>query len=324
MNGPTNKAKDLALALADRIEQVCSALDLGQPSRSGDQLRFRGKGSLAVWVSGPSQGRFSDFEADEHGDALDLVRHVIGGDMRDAMSWASQFVGNAPHTPLRAPRTPEKAKGDIDNAQDREARQRRAQDIWAASTPIKGTPAETYLIRRCGSLPGHDLNHVLRFHPAVRSDGRDWRAMIALMTDPVTNEPRGVHRTFLTGDGRRAEPGKKMLGPKGVIRLWPDEEVTDGLFIAEGIETALAAAHLYTFAPVWACADAGGVSQFPVLGGIEELTILTDHDAGKAGEKAALQAGQRWANAGRAAGCVMTKTQGDFADLINGGAHAAA
>lgn len=316
-------APEFAAMLSTQIESVCYALGLGEPtSRSAEQVRYRAKGSLVLWVSGPSQGRFSDFEADQHGDALDLVSHVIGGDIRYAMNWADQFVGNAPNTPFMAPRLAEKANGDTMSTKERDARQRRALGVWAASLPIQRTPAETYLMRRCSSLPNHDLHHVLRFHPAVRSDGRDWPAMIAIMTDPVTNEPRGVHRTFLTGHGHKAEPGKKMLGSKGLIRLWPDEDVTDGLFISEGIETALAAAHLYDFAPIWACADAGGLAQFPVLNGIEELTILTDHDASQAGERAALQVGQRWANAGRAASSFMTRTQGDFADLIQGGSDA--
>src|SRR5690606_13343210 len=75
----------------------------------------------------------------------------------------------------------------------------------------------------------------------------------------------------------------------GVIRLWPDESVTTGLGIAEGIETALSAAH--AFQPVWSVLDAGNLCIFPVLDGIESLTISADNDA--AGLKAARACGQR-------------------------------
>ena len=60
------------------------------------------------------------------------------------------------------------------------------------------------------------------------------------MTDPVTNEPTGIHRTFLNPDGKKIE--RKMLGRQGVVRVTPDEDVTYGLGIAEGVEDAIAVA----------------------------------------------------------------------------------
>ena len=64
--------------------------------------------------------------------------------------------------------------------------------------------------------------------------------IVALMTDPVTNEPTGIHRTFLNPDGKKIE--RKMLGRQGVVRITPDEDVTYGLGISEGVEDALAVA----------------------------------------------------------------------------------
>ena len=77
----------------------------------------------------------------------------------------------------------------------------------------------------------------------------------------------------------------------GVIRLWPDEAVTAGLGIAEGIETALSLAHGFT--PVWACIDAGHLAKFPVLPGVQDLIIAADND--DAGRKAANECATRWA-----------------------------
>jgi phage/plasmid primase-like uncharacterized protein len=78
----------------------------------------------------------------------------------------------------------------------------------------------------------------------------------------------------------------------GVIRLWPDEVVTSGLGIAEGIETALSLAH--GFAPVWACIDAGHLAKFPVLNGIQDLIIAADNDP--RGREAADACAARWAD----------------------------
>ena len=61
-----------------------------------------------------------------------------------------------------------------------------------------------------------DLSHCLRWHTRERM-------IMALMTDPVTNAPTGIERTFLGGDGRKRD--RMMLGTRGVIRLTPDEDV---------------------------------------------------------------------------------------------------
>jgi hypothetical protein len=57
-----------------------------------------------------------------------------------------------------------------------------------------------------------DLEHALRWHAEIR-------AVVGLMTDPITNEPVGVHRTFLDGDGAKIE--RRMLGRTGVVRPPP-------------------------------------------------------------------------------------------------------
>lgn len=122
---------------------------------------------------------------------------------------------------------------------------------------------------------------------------------MGLITDAVTRQPLSLHRTWIQADGRKADvdPPRLLLGGHrkqgGVIRLWPDEAVTVGLGIAEGMETALSLA--WAFAPVWACIDAGNLAAFPVLSGVEALTIGADNDA--AGAAAAQECAARWATA---------------------------
>lgn len=318
-------AKQVSQQLANNIEQVCQALDVKPSSTSNNDLRFGRRGSLSVVNSGPKRGSFFDHEHGLGGDALDLVKHLKQCSTKDALKWAKAFLGDQP--PLVRPVEVTRLRTDATTFPEHQPAKREtielAGRIWRQAVPIDDTIAEKYLLQRCNDLPNHDLARVLRFHPCAKSSGRSWPALIALMTDPQSGEPCGIHRTFLTEDGHKAQPGKKMLGSKGVIRLWPDEEVTHGLHIAEGIETSLAAAHLYRYAPVWACADAGGMAKLPVLPGIEELTILADNDLSGAGERAAREVGQRWAEAGKTAHLAKTKDVGDFADLISGGVNAA-
>jgi hypothetical protein len=89
-------------------------------------------------------------------------------------------------------------------------------------------------------------------------------------------------------DGRKK---KLMLGPRGVIRLSRDEDVTTGLGITEGIEDGLAVL-LSGWSPVWAATCAPVIKSFPVLPGIEALTIFADCDV--VGMEAAESCADRW------------------------------
>src|SRR5690606_37786433 len=178
---------------------------------------------------------------------------------------------------------------------------------------LRGSLGEVYLRHRRCALPPADSD--LRFLPG--SD-RYPPSLCALVTHVVTAEPMTLHFTRLRSDGKGkagTERDKLLLGgyPKagGVIRLWSDESVSTGIAIAEGIETALCAAHAFT--PVWSCIDAGNLAKFPVLPGVEALTIFADNDP--AGLKAARECGQRWADAGREVRVVIPDF-GDVADAV--------
>ena len=72
--------------------------------------------------------------------------------------------------------------GTIDAAQ----RGDRALKIWAASKSLPGTMGEKYFTEHRGiDIAGFELDHAIKYHPG-------FDAVIALMTDPVTNEPRGI------------------------------------------------------------------------------------------------------------------------------------
>jgi putative DNA primase/helicase len=133
------------------------------------------------------------------------------------------------------------------------------------------------------------LGHALRWHIGIQ-------ALVALMTDPASNEPVGIHRTFLESDGAKRE--RKMLGRQGVIRLSPDDTVTMGLGLTEGVEDGLAVL-LSGWTPVWSATSAGAIERFPVLPGVEALTLFADADA--TGLKAAQACRDRWLVVGREA-----------------------
>jgi Toprim domain len=104
------------------------------------------------------------------------------------------------------------------------------------------------------------------------------------------------------------------------IKLTADEDVAEGLHVGEGVETMLAAMML-GFAPAWALGDAGGVERFPVLAGIDVLTVVVDNDANAVGQKASAVCYDRWRDAGREVWTVMPdEVDSDMNDLDIGGA----
>jgi putative DNA primase/helicase len=215
-----------------------------------------------------------------------------------------------PHSCRDAAERNIRAAATIRHPNDDRDRIERAQALWREGVPVVGTIAERYLRHR-GLFISTEVQAtgVLRFHPACPyrlEDGSMVRlpAMLGLMRDIITNEPRAIHRTALTvdGTGKADLPGlgnaKRMLGPaKGaVVKLTAHIDVTDGLGIAEGIESALTVI-CAGWRPVWACGSAGTIERFPILQGIESLTIFADADQAGMAAAGACQAG--WLNAGR-------------------------
>lgn len=305
-------------ALAERAADVAMAL-LGAPNlgvSNRRELRFGRKGSLAVVIAGAKAGLRHDHERDQGGDLLDLIMRERGGNFREALQFAADFVGGqvvAPsHRTSRRDRGPPRAANEAPQA---EQNKERAMAIWREAQPIAGTIAARYLAsRRVADVICDD--RVLRFHPSCPYGATRHRCLIALMRDVITNEAKAIQRTALTPAGEKI--GRLTLGPKtgAAIKLTADECVQYGLAVGEGLETTLAAMHL-GFAPAWALGDAVELARFPVLAGIEALACLVDNDGSGTGPRAAIECSQRWTAAGREVRCVIPRRIGaDLNDVI--------
>jgi hypothetical protein len=204
---------------------------------------------------------------------------------------------------------------------DPNAHRRLALAIWDEAQLIAGTLGETYLQGRGLVLPER-VSQAVRFHPSCRFGGADRHpALVALWRRIAGDEPVAIHRRPLSPDGDKLSTWQ-ALGPIGgaAIKLDGDEAVGQGLTIGEGLETVLAGMAL-GFRPAWGAGTAGGIRCFPVLSGIECLTILVDHDAPdrngrRAGPDAAAECSTRWTAAGREVRRIMPRRCGaDMADL---------
>lgn len=278
------KAAEIARALAQRTEEVVHALLGDQSSRTRRDIRWGRKGSLWVGRFGEDRGRWYDHERGEGGDLLDLIARERNVPLKVAMAIAGDILGNFYAPPAARIEVPKRR--DVDAA-DRVATALR---LWQQSVPIDGTPAEKYfVVERRLAVVRLSLNHALRWHSRIG-------AVVALMTDAVTGEAIGIHRTFLDRSGKKLD--RRMLGRQGVIRVSPDEMVTSGIGIAEGLEDALAVL-LSGWSPVWAATSAGAIARLLILAGIESITVFADADL--TGLRAAETCCEHWRAEGREA-----------------------
>lgn len=301
--------------LTDRIEDLARELAGDRPVRiAHGKLRIGEHGRIGVELRGARRGLWCDYASRDGGDALDLARHVRGGELRDAIAWAAAWLGIA-GAGIGGPAPLPKRPPPIVHEAQRPDTVPRAQALWREAMPAQGSLVETYLAGRGLRLPE---GAPIRFHPACPRGSERWPAMLALMAEPLTGRPCGVHRTFLARDGRGKAPGplpgRMALGRAGIIRLTPDEEVTAGLGIAEGIETALSVMQGFGWRPVWAATSAGGIRAFPMLPGVDALTVFADADG--AGMDAAIACRIRWHETGREARIIAPPAGADFNDLI--------
>jgi putative DNA primase/helicase len=74
--------------------------------------------------------------------------------------------------------------------------------------------------------------------------------------------------------------------------------VTQGICIGEGIETCLSG-RLLGYRPVWSVLSTSGVAGFPLLPGVDGLTIFGEHDEKQQSMKAIQSCAERWLAAGK-------------------------
>jgi phage/plasmid primase-like uncharacterized protein len=220
---------------------------------------------------------------------------------------------------IRHRRERERRECEAHEAADQQKAIRYCDQLWAQAVALP-PEAVAYFAGRGLDVDATPDRGGLRWHPDFPQwiGGPTRPSIIARFTDAITAQRGGIWHRPITGEKPKA------LGPmRGhVLRLWPDEQVTTGLCIGEGVETTLAAATKVThrstlLQPMWACACANNIRTFPVLPGIEHLTIVVDNDAKRAGQNAARACATRWADEGREVELLIPDMPGaDFNDIV--------
>lgn len=228
----------------------------------GNQINCPGPGhsprdrSLSIKFNGDGSFVVHSHSGDDWTTCRDHVRDLIGGTKQ----------------PIR-----------IVQEHETERNLHRARHLWSCRSPAAGTVVETYLaVRGCSFLP----DCIGYLEPGAYPHG----AMIAAFGD--TDEPRGVHLTFIKSDGSgKADIDRQriMLGPAcsfPIVVAQPNDLL--GLTVTEGIEDAISV-HAAIGLGAWAAGSASRMAALAtrVPGYIETVTIMAHDD----------QAGQRGAYA---------------------------
>lgn len=242
-----------------------------------------------------------------------LLVHCHAGCEQTAVIAALQDRGLWPRGSVRAEPAFEARSDRASDRDDDKARTANALQLWCAGRPPDETLVQVYLRSRGIriALPG-----AIKFHCGLNHRTSSiWPAMIALVTHGRDNRPIGIHRTYLSRDGRGkapVEPNKMMLGPcrGGAVRLAPPDSP---LMIGEGIETCLAAMQA-TGHSAWAALSTSGLRTLDLPSVVKDVIVLADGDA--PGEAAALATAARWRNEGRRVRIARPPQGADFADLL--------
>jgi putative DNA primase/helicase len=177
-------------------------------------------------------------------------------------------------------RTPRlKAANDSGPDPDQEKRKTRALQIWSQSVNPMGTIVERYLREYRGlELNGDIAGSVIRFHAGLKFDETYLPGMVCLFRNIGTDDPCGIHRTFLDRNtGEKID--RRMLGiaRNAAIKLDAHATISTKLMIGEGVETVLSG-RMAGLGPAWALGSSGAVGSFPVVKGLQEITLLEEND----------------------------------------------
>lgn len=291
---------ELTRALADRAELVCrhylsNGVRQGNYWQVGDVRNTPG-GSMFVRLSDTARGvagKWTDAATGEHGDLLDIIQASCGlADFRDVKDEARRFLSLPLEEPQAMPFRQTKPKAPSGKPQA-------ASRLFAMTTSIKGTLAETYLRGR--GIPPLEGTDALRFHSSCYYRANDnspmerWPAMLAAVTD-LHGKLTGVHRTWLDPAGfsehtlgkAPIDTSRRALGDilGNAVRFG---EAGPVMVAGEGIETVLSLRCALQAMPMLAALSAAHLAGIAFPDSLRRLYVARDTDPAGDGAFATLR-----------------------------------
>ena len=196
----------------------------------------RSVGSFCVHLSGPKVGRWNDYATGDRGDVLDLIRLCLNLSPSDAIREARAFLGLQNETPELIRARKEAADRAAIRRREQEAeltqravkRQKQAEAMYLAASPISDTPVARYLANRAIGLdvlpriPGAIRYHAeLSYHfeeidtetGEVFTVSRKLPGMVASVTNGK-GATIAAHRTYLGLDAQGQWAKARLPNPR--------------------------------------------------------------------------------------------------------------
>jgi putative DNA primase/helicase len=268
------------------------------PEGGRDRWRFDNKRGDGTWICSHCGA----------GAGVTLAMKYTRLPFKDLAPRIERIIGEAPIEQARAERSDDQKRQAL-NA------------LWSSGAAVCGDdPVDRWLRGR--GIGMQNWPRSLRCVMRTRHSGPpvSWHpAMLAMVSD-ATGKPATIHKTYLTTDGKKADvekvrlfcPGARPTG--GAVRLAPAEPVVG---VAEGIETALAAAQIFGI-PTWAALDAGGMEKFEPPADIQRVVVFGDHDSNGVGQRAAYALASRLSGKVEIEVKIPEKTGADWNDVLIG------
>lgn len=260
-----------------------------------DSKQLSGKSCACPMCGGTDRFQFDDKEGNGsyfcrqcgNGLGVDLVSKIKGLSYAEACKLIEAQAGVSKFEAPRAARNDDRAKRDM-------------AALWSKAQGLDGRDAASRYLRTRGIEAGIQTTSLRVLEALTYSEcgepNSEWPCMLAKFAAP-DGQSSTLHRTYLTTDGKKApvsKPRKLMAGPVphgGAVRLGLPEKV---MGVAEGIETALAAAQLHDV-PVWSTLSAGNLIKFEPPPECLHLLIFTDSDPTWTGQYASYALAHRLA-----------------------------
>lgn len=283
-----NSASKLAHRLGQQAEAVCrhylaKGYREGRYWLVGDVRNTPGRSlyvRLVDMEKGPA-GKWTDAATGEHGDLLDIISFSQGHhQLRDTLDEARRFL-SLPTLELDAGQPRNRPLSKVPAGSPAAARR-----LFAASKPMHGTVAETYL--RARAIMTLRSTDPLRFHPHCyyrpsKDDAAGtrtaWPAIIAVVTD-LDGNTTGVHRTWIDPDALIKAPVASSRRAMGhilghAIRFGIAKDV---MIAGEGLETMLSLREAMPRMPLAAATSSAHLAAILFPATLKRLYVARDDD----------------------------------------------
>jgi conjugative relaxase-like TrwC/TraI family protein len=305
----------------------------GKPNKvSGREARWGKNGSFSLIIQGEKTGSWCNFESGEAGrDLIGLYMNTHGVSFKEALAQLAKDGRIIPTNKIKITPILTQNKQINDDSNDKKIAY--AQEIYRKTISIQGTPAEKYLQHRgMDELPNDFRYTPNSIHPDTK---KPTHALIV----PIKNKQNnitGVVRIFLNKDGTKLNKiiigegnqpfqavTKANLGiMKNAAVKIQSNPISDTVWVAEGIETALSIAKTKPNETVLASLSVSQLKGVPVDSNIKKIIICADNDGHNPNSrKALITAVNHHLDSGKRVFIAMPSgpEKADFNDLLRAG-----